>query len=160
VKPKKKAAKKVAKKKVAKKAAVRSRLAVPPPPTRLRVALLPEEYLELLRARGLVLTFHDPATCVTVKFHDKGGLNHPRASRSAGHHVCFQNLGKVERTLTLSHWPFQGDAREIVVPAGTTVGQFKLDPDDDYVGPITVSAVPKFDSSTGGPGDPAFDAGD
>lgn len=157
--------KKVAKKRLAKKPRGRvapmtgkSKLRPPPPPSLrgVRVAVLPEVFLEYLRSRGLLLTPFDAEACVPVKFYDKGKLNHPKASRTAGDHVCFENKGKVNRTLTLDHWPFEGDPRTIFVPAGGTVGPFRLDPDDTFVGTVTASADPPFEGA-GGPGDPGFD---
>lgn len=152
---------KVAKKKAARKPTRRAitKAVRPPTPaslTRPRIAVVPAAFLEMIRSRGLVFTFHDADRCVAVQFYDRGGLNHPTVSRSAGQHVCFQNLGEVDRTLTLSTWPFEGDAREILVPAGATVGQFRLDPDGSFSGTVTVTVDPPFEG--GAPGDPGFDA--
>ncbi len=161
MKPKKKAAKKKLAKKsrgrIAPKAS-KSKLRPPPPPSLrgVRVAVLPEVFLEYLRSRGLLLTPFDAEACVPVKFYDKGKLNHPKASRTAGDHVCFENKGKVDRTLTLDYWPFEGDPRAIFVPAGGTVGPFRLNPDDTFIGTVTASADPPFEGA-GGPGDPGFD---
>lgn len=95
---------------------------------------------------------------VVVQFNDRGKINHAKAHRSTNDEVYFNNLGRIGRTLTLSHWPFIEPERPFFVPAKSAVGPFHLDPSDPFVGTITVYGDPPFGGG-GGPGDPQFDAG-
>lgn len=95
---------------------------------------------------------------VVVKFNDTGGLNKPTARRSDNDHVYFQNLGKVDRELTLSTWVFTGTAAPISVPAGKVVGPFVMDPDNNFSGTVRCYPDPPFGG--GAPGDPQFESGD
>lgn len=156
---KKKAARRRAPKKVAKKKVVRPlvvRKSLPTRPSAALIAITPEVFLEMLRSRGLILNPFSKSKSVLVKFDDKGKLNHPSAKRSLAHEVSFQNKGERDRKLKLSYWPFVGPEAPILVPSGATVGPFALNPNDDYVGPVTASGTPPFGGG-GGPGDPGFD---
>jgi hypothetical protein len=68
---------------------------------------IPQRYLDVVQFRLEVVVL------------DESGIpsHNPVLARSDGSQVCWLNLGPVDRVLTFDEWPFEGEARSIVVGA-------------------------------------------
>uniref|UniRef100_A0A832I0W7 Uncharacterized protein n=1 Tax=Eiseniibacteriota bacterium TaxID=2212470 RepID=A0A832I0W7_UNCEI len=146
--------------KVAKRAAVRARASGGRAPARPRTpsaATSPlDRFKRLLAAKFLIA----PASlrlipsrmhCVVLYASGHPDRN-PTLSKGKRDRVMWHNLGQIERTLRFTIWPFEGEARPIVVPANGWSESFAISAAAENRGyEYSITPPPDDEDSDGGP---------